>query len=289
SYGSGVHLVVHHMAQFQHIDDPHGGRLVETLSGAPVVEVGMSESGNPCLIGQFVDLVQGGPVKDRGRIFLPQFLSGPAQYGLIDLSDVHPGRYAQWVQHNVHGGSIVQKGHVLLTDDPGNDTFVPMASRHLVPYLQLTLLGDVYLGQLHDSGRKFVPYGDGELVPSQVSLDIVQFDLVVVQQIGHQGIGLVVRGPASSHQMGKVVHRVQHFYGVFLSFRKYFLPEVVHYPLGGLPVDQAEQFLDQHILQLLELDLVVHFQTGNGLLVLGTFPLVLDGPGEQFLVDDHAP
>src|ERR1700749_558788 len=40
-----VHLIVNHVAQFQHIDDTYGSLLVETLAGQPVVQIGTSRFG----------------------------------------------------------------------------------------------------------------------------------------------------------------------------------------------------------------------------------------------------
>ena len=62
---------------------------------------------------------------------------------LQNLTDVHTGRHAQRVQHNVHRSAIRQERHILLPHDTGNDTLVTMTAGHLITHGNLTLLGDV--------------------------------------------------------------------------------------------------------------------------------------------------
>ena len=62
---------------------------------------------------------------------------------LQDLSDVHSGRYAQRVQHDIQRTSVRQERHILYRKYAGNDTLVTMTSCHLITYRNLTFLGNV--------------------------------------------------------------------------------------------------------------------------------------------------
>ena len=62
---TGVHLVVDHVAQFEHVGHADGGRLVETLARLAVVEVGAAAARDTCLGGILVDLVERSAVEDR--------------------------------------------------------------------------------------------------------------------------------------------------------------------------------------------------------------------------------
>ena len=79
-----------------------------------------------------------------------------AQVGLQDLADVHTRRHAQRVQHDVHRRSVRQEGHILLRQDLGDDALVAVASRHLIAFHDLTLLGDIDADQHVDAGGQFV-------------------------------------------------------------------------------------------------------------------------------------
>ena len=72
-------------------------------------------------------------------------MSGPAEVGLEDLSDVHARRHTQRVQHDVHRPTVGHVGHVLFGQDPGDDALVPVATGHLVADRELALDRDVDL------------------------------------------------------------------------------------------------------------------------------------------------
>ncbi len=162
-----MHLVVDHMAEFDHVDDADGRRLVEPVSCSSVPDVGLSESWKIGLVGVLVDLVELCSVENRGRELQSEVLSGPAEDGLVDLSQVHTGRNSQRVEDNVHRSSVVEERHVFLPDDFGHYTLVSMTSGHLVADGDLPLLGYIDLRHLH--------YAVGEFISD---LDLVLFTLL---------------------------------------------------------------------------------------------------------------
>ena len=62
---------------------------------------------------------------------------------LQDLSDIHTGRYAQWVQHDVERTAIRKERHILNRKYTGNDTLVTMTTSHLIADGNLSLLCNV--------------------------------------------------------------------------------------------------------------------------------------------------
>ena len=84
-----MHLVVHHMTEFDHIDDANSCGLVKPVSGATVPEVGLTEAGNACLVSVSTDLVYGCTVEDRSGELQAKFTAGPTEHGLINLTQVH--------------------------------------------------------------------------------------------------------------------------------------------------------------------------------------------------------
>src|SRR5690606_21044692 len=115
SYGTGVHLVVHHVSQFQHVNNTYRGRLVKTLTCTTIIKEGVTKLWNTGFFCKLVDIIYGCTIKDWRSIFSTELLTGPSQHGFINLADVHTGRYTQRVQYNVHRGSILKEWHILVT------------------------------------------------------------------------------------------------------------------------------------------------------------------------------
>ena len=76
--------------------------------------------------------------------------------GLENLSDVHTTRHAERVEYDVDGTAVGEERHVLLGNDTGNDTFVAVASGHLVADRDLPLLGHINLHELNHAWRQLV-------------------------------------------------------------------------------------------------------------------------------------
>ena len=71
---------------------------------------------------------------------------------LQHLSDIHTGRHAQGVQHDIQGTSIGKERHILHRKHTGNHTLVSVTSSHLVTHGDLSLLGNVDADRLIDAG-----------------------------------------------------------------------------------------------------------------------------------------
>ena len=68
------------------------------------------------------------------------------------LSDIHSGRNAQRVQHDVKRSSVGKERHVFNREYSRNNTLVTVTAGHLITNLDLTLLSDVNANGLVDSG-----------------------------------------------------------------------------------------------------------------------------------------
>src|SRR5438270_3094671 len=83
-------------------------------------------------------------------------MSRPAKVRLQDLTDVHTGRHAERIEHDLNRSSVLQIWHVLVRKNASDYAFVAMASSHLVANRKLALHGDVNLHQLDHAGWKLV-------------------------------------------------------------------------------------------------------------------------------------
>src|SRR5699024_4026511 len=70
------------------------------------------------------------------------------------LADVHPARYTQRVEDDVHGGAVLEERHVLHGQDLGDDALIAVPAGELVTHGDLAPLGDVDTHQLvHARGQ----------------------------------------------------------------------------------------------------------------------------------------
>ena len=84
------------------------------------------------------------------------------QMNLQHLPDVHTGRHAQRIQHNIQRTAVGQIRHVFHRQYTRNHTLISMAARHLVAYGNLPLLRNIDTDSLVHAGRKFVAVLSGK-------------------------------------------------------------------------------------------------------------------------------
>src|SRR6185312_4286286 len=82
--------------------------------------------------------------------------AGPAEMRLEDLSDVHAGRHAERVEHDVGVRAVFEERHVLDRHDLRHHALVAVAAGHLVAGLDLALHRDEDLDHLHHARRQLV-------------------------------------------------------------------------------------------------------------------------------------
>ena len=136
-------LVVHQVVELEEVDVAHGDGVVKPLAGAAVVQPALAVGAQAGHLQGLGDVLLVGAVEDGGGHLPAQGLGRVAQVDLQHLADVHTGRHAQRVQHDVQGGAVGQEGHILLGQDAGHDALVAVAAGHLVAHGDLALLGDV--------------------------------------------------------------------------------------------------------------------------------------------------
>src|SRR5258708_23315730 len=85
-----------------------------------------------------------------------KFLTGPAEVGFENLSDVHTRRKAQRIQNNFDWSAIGHVRHVFIGNAARDDALVAVASGHFVADGDLALHGDIDLDQLDDAWGQFV-------------------------------------------------------------------------------------------------------------------------------------
>ena len=146
-----MHLIIDHVTELEEVGDPNRSRLVKLLTRTTIEEVGLTVAGKPCLVGPFVHIVEGSPVKDRSGELTVQTSTSPCKDSLKDLTEVHSRRHPQRVQTEIHRSTIGKERHIFLAHDLRDNTLITMTTCHLIPYLNLTLLGDVDLGHLDNA------------------------------------------------------------------------------------------------------------------------------------------
>ena len=84
-----MHLIVDHVAEFQHVDDTHCCRLVETFTSTTIVQVGTAVTRKACLVGQLVDFLKRCTVEDWSSKVDTQLQASPTKHSFENLTQVH--------------------------------------------------------------------------------------------------------------------------------------------------------------------------------------------------------
>src|SRR5690606_40195405 len=68
---------------------------------------------------------------------------------------------------------IFQERHIFIPNDLGNNTFVTVATRHLIPYFQFTFLSHINFSKLDNSCRQLIANLKGEFFPLKSTGNLV--------------------------------------------------------------------------------------------------------------------
>ena len=126
---------------------------------------------------------------------LAETLRRPAEVGFEDLSDVHPRRHAERVQHHVHRHAVRRVRHVLDRNDLGDDALVAVAACHLVARLQAPLHRQVDLDHLLHAGRQLVALGQLLLLRLEREIELDALLREALHQLLELARGLLARQP----------------------------------------------------------------------------------------------
>src|SRR5258706_681794 len=129
------------------------------------MQVSASEFGKSCFTYILVNLANRCSVKNWCGEFQAHLFTGPSENSFVNLAEVHSGRNAQRVQHDVNGCAFLKERHVFIANNFRNDTFITMTSCHLIANSKLTLLSNLNLSKLHDARRQFVTNGESKFFP----------------------------------------------------------------------------------------------------------------------------
>ena len=154
---TGVNLVRHQVAKFEHVGVAHHDLLIDALACLAVVQVCLAVGRQLGLVEVVSNLVLADTVKDRCRNLDAKLFTSPAKVCLEHLSDVHARRHTQRVQDQIDRSTILQEWHVLLGDDLGHNTLVTMAPGHFISHGQLALGSDEHAYRLDNTGINLIP------------------------------------------------------------------------------------------------------------------------------------
>ena len=285
---AGVHLVIDHVAQFEHVDHAHCRRLVETFARTAVEEVGAAAARYACLCGVLVDLFERCPVENRRGELQSQFTAGPTEHGFVNLAEVHTRRHTQRVQHDVDDRTVFEERHIFVAHHLGHDTFVTVAAGHFIAHAEFTLFRDVNFRKLDDAGGQFVTVGEVVLVAFEHGIGLFVFDDIVVDRLFHQRIQMGVARPFVRRYVQEV-DLPEHFLRKTGAFGNDLHAEVVADTGGRLVFEQDGQFFEKAAAQDFGLFVERHVELFELCLFCG-FALfaVTVGPAEQFFVHDNA-
>ena len=133
-----------------------------------------------------------------------------------NLTYIHPGRDTERIKHNIYRLSLLVIGHIFLRHDNRNHTFVPVATSHLVSWLDSALDCQIHLDDLQHTRRKIITLSEFVLL---VLKPCVQLDAPLCQ-LRLRSFQLLVRSLIGHSQLEPIFPRevVQIVVGDFLAF-----------------------------------------------------------------------
>ncbi len=109
-----------------------------------------------CHLQSIHDIMLVCAIEDWCRYIKAKYLCSKTQVNLKHLSDIHTGRYAQWVQNDIKWTTIWQERHILNRENTRDNTLVTMTTSHLITNGDLSLLCNVYTNGLVYSWWQFI-------------------------------------------------------------------------------------------------------------------------------------
>jgi len=161
-----------------------------------------------------------------------------------------------------------------------------VASGHLVTHLEFPFLGNIHLGKLNNTSRKFIPNGNVVTFAFVHSIKFLEAQSEVTQQFSHLIVPNLIGRPFVGIDI--LIFNLMKQLGRELgSLGDQFLVVEILHTLRGLSAHQSHQFVHQTGFEFsnLLIELCLEFQE-NILLVSFGF-LVLHHPGEQFFIHNN--
>src|SRR5271165_2614082 len=151
-------LVRHQMAELQHVNISDHDVLIEGVAGPAIVECrfpGLSYPRKALHLFRFSQVFSNfrlfNPIKYRGRDLETEGFGRHSEVSFEHLTDIHPTRHTERVQHDLNGSAIMQEWHIFFRHNLRNHTLVPVTACHLIADAQLTLAGDIDLHLLDNT------------------------------------------------------------------------------------------------------------------------------------------
>ena len=152
-----MNLVVDKVSKFKvvHVADRY--TVFERFARAAVEKLNFAVFGKSVFLQKLFDVVFGRAVEYGGCDLPVKHFRDKSQVNFKNLTDIHTGRNAQRVQHDLQRRTVCHKRHVFFGKNAGHDAFVTVTARHLVADRNLTFLRDIYAHLFVDAGSKLVP------------------------------------------------------------------------------------------------------------------------------------
>ena len=199
-----MHLVFNHVTQLQHVSYAHSSCLVKLLTCTTITKISLTVARQSCLVCPLIQIFHGSTVENRSRKFHAQRFSGTSEYSFKNLTNVHTRRHTQRIQHDVNRSTISQERHIFLTNNTGYNTFVTVATSHLITHTNLTFLSNIYFCHLDNTSRKFITNCNSKLLTFQFSIQLFIFLNEIHHQITNHTVNMIVTCPVAQLNRSKV-------------------------------------------------------------------------------------
>ena len=145
-------LIVNQVVQHQEVHNTNGDGVIELETCAAVGQNGLTVFTVAGFFERFADIRFMRAVENRCCNLLAELSVSKAQVHFKNLSDIHTGRNAQGIEHDIQRCTVIQERHIFLRQNAGNNALVTVTARHFIADGNLTFLRDIATDNLVDTG-----------------------------------------------------------------------------------------------------------------------------------------
>src|SRR5690554_5355504 len=135
------------MRKLQDIHVSYGNFVIKRLPCSSIIQHSLTVSVESSSFQGIFDVLFRCTVKYWSCYMPAKFCCRPSKMNFKNLTDIHTGRYTQWVQTDLQWSSIRKERHIFFWQYSGDNILVTMTSRHLITYRDLSSLCDVAANQ----------------------------------------------------------------------------------------------------------------------------------------------
>eukprot|EP01113_Clastostelium_recurvatum_P020484 TRINITY_DN24263_c0_g1_i1.p2 TRINITY_DN24263_c0_g1~~TRINITY_DN24263_c0_g1_i1.p2 ORF type:complete len:111 (-),score=4.93 TRINITY_DN24263_c0_g1_i1:80-412(-) len=105
-------FIINHVCQLDHMHDTNGNFTFKLFTCTTIIQDSFTITLHSCFFHRIEDIILLRSIEYRSCYVDPELHCCHTQVNFQYLTDVHPGRYAQWVKNDLNRCTIRQERHI---------------------------------------------------------------------------------------------------------------------------------------------------------------------------------